>query len=134
MTQSSSGATLYRVRMLPKDLGVAIVVRIALLLGWVLRGQVEGRAKQFQDRYSPFRMAYPAAWAVADSLQDVLLKVEDPRTDSAFKTNLTIESRELDPAARPSLQTLVDRQVEQRGGLTGYHFLASGETTVAGAP
>ncbi len=44
----------------------------------------------------------------------MLLKVEDPLTKSAFKTTLTVESRELDPAAAPPLQELVDRRIEQR--------------------
>src|SRR4051794_23633076 len=99
MIQSNQGAPLYQVRMLPKDLGVTIVVLVALLLGLGMRYQVEGRVKQFKDPDSPFRMSYPAAWGFADSLQDVLLKVEDSNTDSAFKTAMSIESRELDPAS-----------------------------------
>jgi hypothetical protein len=133
MIQSNQAQPLYRVRMLPKDLGVAIVVLVALTLGLAMRFQVEGRVKQFQDPNSPFRLSYPAAWGFADSLQDVLLKVEDPSTDSAFKTAMTIESRELDPASPPTLQDLVDRRVEQRSGLTGYHFLANADATVGGA-
>lgn len=133
MIQSNQGAPLYRVRMLPKDLGVAIVVLVALLLGLGMRYQVEGRVKQFQDADSPFRMNYPAAWGFADSLQDVLLKVENPNTDSAFKTAMSVESRELDPASPPTIQTLIDRRVEQRSGLTGYHFLSNGDATVGGA-
>jgi len=46
---------------------------------------------------------------------------------------MTIESRELDPASPPTLQDLVDRRVEQRSGLTGYHFLANADATVGGA-
>src|SRR4051794_6760041 len=133
MIQSNQAEPLYRVRMLPKDLGVAIVVLVALLLGLGMRFQVEGRVKQFQDPNSSFRMSYPASWGFVDSLQDVLLKVEDPNTDSAFKTALTIESRELDSASPPTLQTLIDRRVEQRSGLTGYHFLSNGDATVGGA-
>jgi len=133
MIQSTEGDKLYQVRTLRKDLGVAIVALIALGLGLLLRTQVESRTKLFQDQSSPFRLAYPASWGVADSLQDVLLKVEDPRADSTFKTTLTVESRELDPASPPSLQALVDRRVAQRSELTGYHFLTSSETTVAGA-
>ena len=133
MIQSDQVEPLYRVRMLRKDLGVAIVVLVALLLGLGMRFQVERRVKQFQDPNSPFRMSYPAAWGFADSLQDVLLKVEDPNTDSAFKTALTVESRELDLANPPTLQDLIDRRVEQRSGLTGYHFLANGDATVGGA-
>jgi hypothetical protein len=133
MIQSPEGDTFHRVRMLPKDLGVAIAVLVALALGWALRSQAEGRVRLFQDTNSPFRMAYPAAWGVANSLQDVLLKVQDPQTDSAFKTSLTVESRELDPASPPTLQTLVDRRVEQRSVLVGYHFLSNAEATIAGA-
>jgi len=133
MIQSDQVEPLYRVRMLRKDLGVAIVVLVALLLGLGMRFQVERRVKQFQDPNSPFRMSYPAAWGFADSLQDVLLKVEDPNTDSAFKTALTVESRELDLANPPALQDLIDRRVEQRSSLTGYHFLANADATVDGA-
>lgn len=132
MIQSTDQGTVYRLRMLPKDLGVALVVLLALALGWMLRAQTEGRTREFQDPSSPFRISYPAGWGVADSLQDVVLKVADPQTVSAFKTSLTVESRELDPASPPDLQTLLDRRVEQRAALTGYHFLANSDATVAG--
>src|SRR6266496_3480793 len=132
MIQTTDSGALYRMRTLRKDIGVAVVVLLALALGWLLRAQTEGRVKLFQDANSPFRIAYPTSWGVSDSLQDVLLKVADPQTDSTFKTNLTVESREIDPASPLDLQTLLDRRVEQRGALTGYHFLSNTETTVAG--
>ncbi|HJZ46585.1 MAG TPA: hypothetical protein VKE41_05445, partial [Roseiflexaceae bacterium] len=81
MIQSNQGDPLYQVRMLPKDVGVAIVVLAALALGLALRFQVEGRVKQFENTDVGFRMSYPASWSFADSLQDVLLKVENPSTD-----------------------------------------------------
>src|SRR4051794_4772162 len=99
MMQTTDTGELYRVRMWPKDIGVALVVLLALASGWLLRFQTEGRVKLFQDANSPFRIAYPASWGVSDSLQDVMLKVADPQTDSTFKTNLTVESREIDPAS-----------------------------------
>jgi hypothetical protein len=132
MIQSTNSGSLYRVRLRPKDVGVAVVVLVALALGWLLRAQTEGRVNRYQDTNSPFRIAYPTSWGVADSLQDVMLKVADPQTDSAFKTNLTVEGREIDPANPPNLQTLLDRRVEQRAALTGYHFLSNAETTVGG--
>jgi hypothetical protein len=132
MIQPGQGERIYRVRMLPKDLGVTIVVLAALALGLALRLAVEGRVTQFKDPDSPFRMSYPAAWSFADSLQDVLLKVENPATDSAYKTAMTVESRELDPASPPTLQTLIDRRVAQRSELTGYHFLSDADATVGG--
>jgi hypothetical protein len=63
-----------------------------------------------------------------------LLKVEDPAAASAYKTALTVEARELDPSAPPTMQTMVDRRVEQRSLLTAYHFLSDRDTTVAGFP
>lgn len=132
MTQTTQHGSLYGLRMLRKDVGVALVVLVALAAGWLLRVQAEGGLKQFQAQDGPFRMAYPASWGVTDTLQDVLLKVADPQTDSAFKTNLTVESREVDPASPPDLQTLLDRRVEQRAALTGYHFLSNRDATVGG--
>lgn len=133
MIQTTDSGAIYRMRTLRKDMGVAAVVLFALLLAVLLRAQVEGRVQQFQDPNSPFRIAYPANWSAAGSLQDALLKVADPQTNSAFKTNLTIESRDTDPASPPDLQTLLDRRVEQHGALTGYHFISNSNATVGGA-
>src|SRR5262245_32711915 len=121
-----------RLHTLPKDVGVALAVLLALGLGLLLYLSVDGRTRIYQSADTPFRIAYPASWIDAESLQDVLLKVEDPRADSAFKTALTVESRELDPQSPPTLQTLLDRRVEQRSALTGYHFLSNQEATVGG--
>jgi hypothetical protein len=124
---------IYQPRTLPKDIGVALAVLVALALGWLLFLRVDGRTKLYQSADTPLRVAYPATWVDSQSLQDVLLKVEDPRADSTFKTTLTVESRELDPQSPPTLQTLLDRRVDQRSQLAGYHFLANNEATVGGA-
>jgi len=133
MSQTVADQRLWPVRMFPKDLGVALVVLAALALGGLVRWQVEGATTTFQDQGSPFRIAYPARWVSTGLPTGALLGVEDPRTDSAFKTTLTVESRELDPAARPSVQGLVDRRVQQHGALTAYRLLTNGEATVDGA-
>lgn len=117
-----------------KDVGVAIVVILALTAGLILMLVVLNRYKVYQEPSSPFQLEYPAGWTNAESLQEVLLKLEDPTADSAFKTTLTVEARDLDPTAPPTMQQLVDRRVEQRSQLTAYHFIANNETTVAGAP
>jgi hypothetical protein len=132
MIQTSSG-TLYGQRFWRKDVGVAIVVLVALALGLLLRSQVTTRTTTFQTKDAPISFAYPATWGNVDTLQDVLLKVENPETNSAYKTNLTVESRDLDPTSPPTLQQLTDRRVAQRGALTGYHFLSSDPATVSGA-
>ncbi len=131
-TDTTQTDTLYGIRNLRKDLGVALVVIVALLLGWLLRSSTLSRTVSFQDPDTGFSLKYPAAWGVADSLQDVLLKVENPQTDSAYKTNLVVEARDLDPQNPPTLQEFVDRRVTQKGGLTGYHFIGEQETTVDG--
>ena len=124
---------IYQPYHLPKDVGVALVVLLALGLGWLLFMQSDGGVRTFQAADAPFRMNIPAGWNDAASLQDVLLKVEDWQTASPFKTTLTVESRELEAQNPPTLQTLIDRRVAQRGELTGYHFLSDGEATVGGA-
>ena len=132
MIQTSSG-TVYGQRFLRKDIGVAIVVGVALAIGLLLRSQVTTRTTLFQAKGAPITLSYPATWGNVETLQDVLLKVENPETDSAYKTNLIVESRDLDPASPPTLQQLTDRRVAQRGALTGYHFLSSTPATVGGA-
>jgi hypothetical protein len=132
MIQTEQG-TVYGQRFLRKDVGVAIVVLIALALGLLLRAQIANRVTTFQDKETAFSIAYPATWGSVESLQDVLLKVENPQTNSTFKTALTVETRDLDPQNPPTLEQLVDRRVAQRGTLTGYHFLSSNPATVGGA-
>jgi hypothetical protein len=132
MIQTESG-TVYGQRFLRKDIGVAIVVLVALALGLALRMQVTTRTTTFQDKGTAFSITYPATWGSVESLQSTLLKVEDPQTNSAYKTNLMVESRDLDLQNPPTLQDLVDRRVAQRGGLTGYHFLSSNPAIVGGA-
>lgn len=131
---SVSSPSIIGFRTWPKDLGVAIVVGLALGLGYLFSQLIMNQTRTFQEADSLFRLEYPARWANAESLQDVLLKVEDPAAASPFKTALTVETRELDPSAPPTMQTLVDRRVGQRSQLTAYHFLSNRETTIAGAP
>ncbi len=130
MSQAAERERVYPVRMWPKDVGVALIVLLALGLGLLVRYQVEGATREFRDPDSPFRISYPASWAGAEAPEDGLLRVEDPRTDSAFKTTLTVESRLLDPAAPPTLQALVDQRVAEQGALTAYRLLASGDATI----
>jgi hypothetical protein len=117
---------------LGKDISVAIVVIVALLLGWLLREATLSRTIAYQDGETGFSLKFPAAWGVADSLQDVMLKVENPTTGSAYKTNLVVEARDLDPQNPPTLQEFVDRRVTQKGNLTGYHFISEQDATVDG--
>lgn len=133
MDSPSVGGRPYPLRMLPKDVGVALVVLVALALGGLLRYQTDSAATAFREQDGPLRLAYPRAWGGVESPPGMLLRVEDPRTMSAFKTSIAVERRELDPASLPTVQTLVDRRVAGYEALTAFRLLAHGETTVAGA-
>jgi hypothetical protein len=131
-TDTTQTHTVHGIHTLRTDLGVAIVVIVAMLLGWLLRTTTYNRTSVFQDSETGLSLQFPAAWGTVDSLQDVLLKVENPTTDSSYKTNLVVEARELDPQNPPTLQEFVDRRVTQKSNLTGYHFISEQEATVAG--
>jgi hypothetical protein len=130
---TTSGASIYRLRTRPKDIGVALITALCLLSGLALMIATTSRTQTYQDPVTPLRFQYPADWISADSLQLVALRAVDPTTPGAFKTTLTVEQRELDPASPPTLQTLLDRRVEERQQLASYHFLDESETEVGGA-
>jgi len=132
MIRNRTDERLFRMRLLPKDLGVALVALAAFGMAWLLMQQATGRTHTFADEESGVRLSYPAGWSSVESLQDVMLKVEDPYAPSAFKTSFSVEERLLDPAAPPTLQTLLDRRVTERGQFTAYHFIAEQEATVDG--
>ncbi|NJM05221.1 hypothetical protein HC891_01785 [Candidatus Gracilibacteria bacterium] len=133
MIANSNQGPIYRLRTAPKDIGVVLILATALVLGWLLYQQTTSRTIAFTDAVSGVSLSYPATWIGVDSLQDVALKVQDPTADSAFKTSFVLETRPLDPASPPTLQTLLDRRVEERGQLTAYHFITEREATVDGA-
>ncbi len=133
MSQTIDNITVWPLRTLPKDVGVAVVVLAALLLGVLLRSSVEGNTRIFENADHTFSISYPSTWRSGTVTDTVLLRVEDPQTDSAYKTNVTVEERELDTTSPPTLQEFIDRRVVQRGALTGYHFLSSAERSVGGA-
>lgn len=134
MSRTINNVTAWPLRTWPKDIGVAIVVLVALALGLLVRLQVEGRTTQY--RSSPdvgFSMVYPASWRTIQPASGTLFQAQDARTNSAFKSTVTIETRELDPTSPPTLQDLVDRRVRQHSSLTGYHFLSNTESSIDGA-
>lgn len=132
MARNAQRMNLDRLHLTPIDVGVALLVLVALGLGLVVRGQIADRTARFQIENEPLQFNYPADWREVGSLQDVLLNVEDSFVDSTVKTTLTVAAQDLDPAAAPSLEELVSRRIDDRSTLTGYHFLSSGPADVAG--
>ena len=122
----------YSLRLWPKDLGVALVTITALALALLLRQGVVGATRTFQAEDPPFSLTYPATWNQVTPPDGVLVRIEDPHAASTYKTAVTVEGRELDPAAPPTVQGLADRRVEQGRDLLAYRLLATDEATVAG--
>lgn len=133
MTQATGDEPIYDLRMRPKDVGVAVIATLCLLLGWMLMQTTTTRTQTFATDLAPITFAYPTGWIATETPENVLLRVANPSTRSPFKTALTVESRPLDPASPPTLQTLLDRRVEQRQAFSNYHFLAEEEAEVDGA-
>jgi hypothetical protein len=132
MSQTQSNIIVRKFRTGPMDIGVAVVVIIALAVGLFLRYYVDNSTSTYTSDLG-LRFSYPSTWRTVDNGDGTILHVEDPTTDSAYKTNVTIESRDLDPGSPPTLQELVDRRVQQHSGLASYHFLTNTESNVAGA-
>ncbi|MBI5878596.1 MAG: hypothetical protein HZB53_13185 [Chloroflexi bacterium] len=132
MTPSLQTTQTWDFRLGRKDVGVALVLLAALAVGWVLRMSVENRTAVFQDQATGFTVTYPATWGSTESLRQVMLKVENPATESAFKASLVVDRRGLDTQNPPTLQQLVDRRVAQQGTLTAYHLLSTADATVSG--
>ena len=132
MTPSLQSTNTWDFRLGRKDAGVALVLIAALALGWLLRMSVEGRTTVFQDKATGFTVSYPATWGSTESLKQIMLKVENPATESAFKSSLAVDRRGLDTQNPPTLQLLVDRRVAQQGTLTAYHLLSTADATVSG--
>lgn len=124
---------IWRVRMLPKDLGVVITLLIAFAFALLLRVQSQSQATTFAAQDLPFQIDYPSTWMETSSLQDALLKVQDPLSSSTFKTTLLVESRDLDPSAAITLNDLVNRRIEERSTQTGYHLMDTEEIKIDGA-
>lgn len=129
----TDGRRVYALRLWPKDLGVALVTIVALALALLLRQGIVGATRTFQADGVPLSLTYPATWNRVEAPAGTLLRIEYPRAASTFKTAVTVERRELDPAAAPTLQALADRRIEQGGALLAYRLLATTEATVAGA-
>lgn len=133
MGETATRQRVYTLRLWPKDLGVVLVTITALALALVLRQGIVGATRTVQADGSPFTMTYPATWDRVEPPAGILLRIEDPRAASAFKTAVTVEGRDLDLAVPPTLQALADRRIEQGAELLAYRLLATGEATIAGA-
>ncbi len=117
------------------DLLVALVVAVALTIGWFYKETALSQVTPTLDPNSQFKVSLPAHW-LAHELEsvDTFLSAENPRADSVYKTTVVGQSFQLDPESPTALDTLVDRLVQQHGDeLLGYHLLDIRTDTVDGA-
>src|SRR4051812_13340763 len=103
MSRTINNVTAWPLRTLPKDIGVAVVVVVAFALGLLLRLNTELSTSQYHDTNSGFSMQYPALWRMVSSSDGALMSVQDPRANSAYKTTVSVETRQLDPGSPPTL-------------------------------
>lgn len=117
------------------DLLVALVVVVALGLGWVYKSSLATRTTRAADPHSQFSLAIPSHWLTHESdSEDTFLVAENPNADSVYKSAITGQSFLLDPQSPTALDTLVDRLVQRHGDeLTGYHLLDIQSRMISGA-
>ena len=117
------------------DALVGAVVLLALVIGWVYRGSLLNQTKRLTDDVSGLQLDVPATWISAlDKTTAIDLAVVNPRAASAYKTQLALYSRVLDPDNPAPLDGVIDRLIERHtADLDSYQLLAVDNRTVQGA-
>lgn len=91
-----------------RDLPVWIALAVLLIIGWILKGTVEGRSAVFADPSGSLRVRYPAGWLAVPG-STALLDVRDPLSGAAVPTSLTVtkearvQGQNLDQIARTGI-------------------------------
>ncbi|MGB3904534.1 MAG: hypothetical protein WBB22_06385 [Anaerolineae bacterium] len=78
------------------ELLVVVLVIAALLLGWVVKGWVQGRSISFSSDDGALSLRYPADW-LEQVDKDALLTVSDIRGEGSFKPTFSVATREMNP-------------------------------------
>lgn len=113
-----------------RDLPAWIALAVLLVVGWALKGTVEGRTEVFADPAGPLRVRYPAGWLAAPG-SAALLDVRDPLSGSGVPTSLTVtkeprvQGQTVDQIARDGILVRA-RQLEM------YRVLSADPIKVAG--
>ncbi len=119
------------------DLLVALVVVVALALGWFYKSSLSSQTTPVADRNSQFSLAIPSRWLTHEpdaEAEDTFLIAENPAANSVYKSAVTGRSFLLDPQSPTALDTLTDGLVQRHGDeLTGYHLLDIQRRMIGGA-
>ena len=117
------------------DLLVALVVVVALIIGWSYKNSLLSQTTQAVDPASQFAVSLPSHWSTTESdSPDTFLTAENPQAASIYKTGAVGKTFLLDETSPASLDTLVDQLIQQHGDeLIGYHLLDTYPKPIAGA-
>jgi len=114
------------------ELLVVILVIVALLLGWAVKGWVEGQTGSFTSEDGSISLRYPARW-LGQVDKNALLAVSDVRQQGVFKPTFSLSTREMNPDF-PLTQNdlLVTLSLAKAEELTAYRVLSVDPATVDG--
>jgi RsiW-degrading membrane proteinase PrsW (M82 family) len=113
------------------DTMVIGVLIIALALGGILKGTVEGARVPYSSQDGRLSLEYPASWTSFDE-KETLLTIRDLRSEGAFKVSLWVKTRELPLEGVASIRELITPySVEKGEELTGFRVLSIEEHMIA---
>lgn len=114
------------------ELLVVILVLVALLLGWAVKGWVEGQTVAFTSDDGAISLRYPAGW-LEQVDKNALLTVRDVRREGAFKPTFSLSTREMNPDfPLTHNDLLVTLSIARGDELTAFRVLSLDPGTVGG--
>jgi hypothetical protein len=116
---------------LDEILVVALVV-VALLLGWAVKGWVEGQTVAFTSDDGAVSLSYPDRW-LEQADKEAVVAASDVRAAGAFKPSFSLSTREMDPDYPLTVSDLlVALSLDRAENLTAYRALSVDEGVVGG--
>ncbi|HUW94174.1 MAG TPA: hypothetical protein VMW58_00155 [Anaerolineae bacterium] len=114
------------------ELLVVILVFVALLLGWAVKGWVEGQTVSFTSDDGAISLRYPARW-LEQVDKSALLTVRDVRREGAFKPTFSLSTRGMNPDfPLTHNDLLVTLSIARGDELTAFRVLSLDPGTVGG--
>jgi hypothetical protein len=114
------------------ELLVVALVIVALLLGWAIKGWVQGQMVTYTTDDGAVSLSYPDRW-LEQSDKEALVAASDVRGAGAFKPSFSLRTREMDPDyPLTENDLLVALSLERAENLTAYRAVSVEEGVVGG--
>lgn len=110
---------------------VALTALVAVLLGWLLKVNVENRTASFSGLGGALTLRYPAAWVLGKSGEGTLLTVYDPRSAAVFHPTFTVQVQPM-PEGQTLLDAATNWTLSRNAVLREFHDLGTEQTFLAG--